>query len=170
MDASKAPIIGTILQIIEEHSLTYLPKFLYHVGRDLVLPVLVALFALGGLATFGFQLWRIIVPCSASERYLAAKNLYRRGKRREALNGWAELKNFGPAYLSLATHALYVEHDPLKALGFIRKAKEHKVRINITQVNIIRMDAKALEIGGNLAMVEMNARMAKEDHLGVASR
>jgi hypothetical protein len=101
-----------------------------------------------------------------AHRYQAAKQLYRRGKREQALHHWAELKDFGPAYLSLATHALYVEHDSMKALGIIRQAKERKVRININQVNMIRMDAKALQIGGNATMVDMNATMAKQDHLG----
>jgi len=75
---------------------------------------------------------------------------------------------FGPAYLSLATHALYVEYNPEKTLAIIRRAKQEKVRINISQVDMIRKDAKALESAGSLrVMIEINGRMARQDHLGI---
>jgi hypothetical protein len=161
MEASEAPLVGTILRWVDDF-----PSFAYYFASELLIPWFLGLWALGTMATILYRFWRTIVPPSLAHRYQTAKQLYRRGKREQALHHWAELKDFGPAYLSLATHALYVEHDSMKALGIIRQAKERKVRININQVNMIRMDAKALQIGGNATMVDMNATMAKQDHLG----
>lgn len=170
MEVSEAPLLGSILWFLEEQDLLVLPAFLWQLARDIVtFPPLVAVITLVILSPFLYRFWRLVVPLSAKDRYRNAKELYRRGKQVRALKEWSQLDNFGPAYLSLATQAMYVEYDAMKALGVIRKAKEKRVRINLAQANMIRMDAKSLQQGGgNVAMLDMNARTAKQDHLGIA--
>lgn len=146
-----------------------LPSFLYQVSRDLIFPIAVALCAFGGLASILHSIWRFIVPPPATDRYRHAKKLYRSGQRKQALKEWAALKKFGPAYLSRATHALYVELDPQQALGILRMAKEEKVKIQLKQVEMIKMDANALQAAGNATMIDLNGRLAKQEHLGVTT-
>lgn len=169
MDAHEAPFLGSILRFIEENSLMALPSLLWRIGRDLVFPAVVGLFAFGGMATVLHYLWRFIIPPPATDRYREAKKLYRIGKQKAALKEWTSLRKFGPAYLSRATHALYVELDPQQALGILRVAKKQQVRIQLNQVEMIKLDAQALQGGGNVTMLDMNARLAKQEHLGVTT-
>jgi hypothetical protein len=169
MDAHEAPLIGSILRYIEENSLMSLPNFLWRVARDVVFPMLLGLVALGGAASVLERFWHAIIPLPANDGYRQAKKLYRLGQRKEALEQWTSLRKFGPAYLSRATHALYVEFDPQEALGVLRVAKEQQVRIQLMQVEMIKLDAQALQAGGNVSMIDMNARLAKQEHLGVST-
>lgn len=169
MDPRDAPLLGPVLRVIDEHSLLALPHFLYGVGRDFLFPLVVGLFAFGGGAAILHTIYRFIIPPPAKDRYRQAKKLYRLGQPQQALQEWTSLRHFGPAYLSRATHALYVELDPQQALGILRVAKEQQVRIQLKQVEMIKLDAQALQAGGNTTMIDMNARLAKQEHLGVTT-
>ena len=169
MDPHDAPLIGRVLDWIDENNLHALPKFLIHFSRFLVFPTFIAIFAVTGLLSVLRSFGQIVVPIPYTKRYLRAKDLYGTGNHKEALQMWEKLEKFGPAYLSRATHALYVEHNPQQALGILRKAKEKKVRIVLKQVDMIKMDAMALQSGAGINMIDMNARFAKQEHLGVSS-
>ena len=169
MEAKDAPLIGSIIRLIEKHSLMTLPNFLGRLARDVLFPAVVTVCAVGGGASVLHWFWRLIVPPPSKDRYRQAKKWYRQGQRKEALKEWTFLRKFGPAYLSRATHALYVELDPQQALGILRVAKEQKVRIQLNQVEMIKLDAQALQAGGNVSMVDMNSRLAKQEHLGVTT-
>ncbi len=154
---------------IEENSLLELPTFLLQIGRHVLFPILIAFFAFGGLTSVLQKIWHLFFPPPPTGRYRHAKKLYRSGEHQAALKVWESLKKFGPAYLSRATHALYVELDPQQALGILRVAKERQVKIHLKQVETMKLDAQALQSSGNIVMIDMNARLAKQEHLGVST-
>ena len=168
-DVHDAPLLGSVVRFVEQHSLEALPGFLLGVGRNMILPIAIVVCTFGGLVSTLRWIGRFIVPPPARDRYRQAKKWYRRGQQKEALKEWESLKKFGPAYLSRATHALYVQFDPQQALGILRTAKEEKVKIQLKQVEMIKLDAKAVQAGGNATMLDMNARLAKQEHLGVTT-
>lgn len=169
MKAAEAPLLGILLRYIERNSLRALPKVLWDVGTTLVVPVLSAILVGSIVSSIVQRLWRIFFPLRDSDRYNIAKKLYMRGRKQQALKEWSRLVEYGPAYLSRATHALYMEGNPQKAIDILGTAKEQKVLIQIKPLELIRLDAQALKAGGNIAMIDFNARLAKQEHLGVTT-
>eukprot|EP00934_Nitzschia_sp_Nitz4_P008350 Nitzschia sp. Nitz4//scaffold71_size96697//92910//93422//NITZ4_004713-RA/size96697-processed-gene-0.53-mRNA-1//-1//CDS//3329557301//8340//frame0 len=169
MKTSDAPLLEVILRFIDNRSLLSLPDLLFDVGRKLVFPALVALFLTGTCVSTLKATWKVIVPPSLPVRYRDARRLYSSGNVTRALKDWARLEQYGPAYLSRATHALYVDLDPSQALAILRQAKEKRVRIQLNQVKMIQLDAKAIQAGSNVTMIDFNARLAKQEHLGIAT-
>lgn len=169
MDAHDAPLIGRALRWLEENNMDSLPNFFSHFTRNAIFPVLIAVFAFSGLASVIQTITQFVIPRTHTERYIRAKSLYRTGQHKEALKEWEKLETFGPAYLSRATHALYVDLNPQQTLGILRMAKEKKVKIQLKQVEMIKMDAKVLQSGAGVTMIDMNGRLAKQEHLGITT-
>lgn len=169
MNPREAPLLGRVLLWIEKYNLDALPNFFSHFTRNVIFPLLIAIFAFTGLGSILRNMMHLVIPPPYSERYLQAKNLYQAGKHKEALKEWEKLDKFGPAYLSRATHSLYVEFNPQQALGILRLAKEQKVKIVLKQVEMIKMDCQVLQSGAGVTMIDMNGRLAKQEHLGVTT-
>lgn len=157
-----------VVEFVRRNELQTLLEFLYQLVTNVIIPVVLAVFFMGRLLAVFQWFGRLVVPQKAGVRYRDAKIKYRQGKREEALEEWTNLKKFGPAYLSRAVHALYVEANPQKAMKIIRLAKEAKVRVQLYQVDKILDDAKALQNGVTQTMLDMNARLAKQEYLGIA--
>lgn len=157
-----------ISNYIRDNDLQALHVFVYHLSTNIIIPGCLAVFLLGGLLSFLQWFGRIIVPPKARVRYRDAKLKYQNGKRKEAIKEWNRLTKFGPAYLSRAVHALYVEGNPQEAMRIIRLAKEAQVTAKLYQVSRIQDDAKALQNGASKKMMELNAQLFKQEYLGIA--
>lgn len=74
---------------------------------------------------------------------------------------------YGKAVLSLAVHEIYVAGSPTEGLRLLKEARSKGLQIvPATTINILQEDAKSI-MGGDAVMVELNAKMAKQDYLGI---
>jgi hypothetical protein len=133
-----------------------------------------------------------IAPPPPQRRYEDAIGLYQSGKVREALRVFTTLQQkdkYGNAILSLAAHEIYVSNNPIEGLRILQDAtkpppppiipssqpkegrgKHTRIMRNISRRSMQSMqdDAKAI-MAGNSNMVDMNARLAKQQYLGIGT-
>jgi lipopolysaccharide biosynthesis regulator YciM len=109
--------------------------------------------------------------------FFIPKSFYRKGRVAEALRDWTRLDQYGPAYLSRVCHAIYMQqpHDTKEGRCILRQAQQLQLEkgsaiklLPTKEVQKMKLDAQAI-VNGNLMMVDMNARLAKQEYLGVAS-
>lgn len=163
-----------------------LARFVSDLLRNVVVPLAVAIFLfVVGVVVVG-HVYRRFVPPPPRQRHEEIKILYRKGYSERAVAQWErDLPEYPPAMLSRACHEIYVEGNPeagMAALSALRDATE-KPGGNGTAISTARrremsrwtkqiqsMESDALAIGnGNVRMVDMNARLAKLEHLGVST-
>jgi hypothetical protein len=131
-------------------------------------PLLLGL--LGVVTTYQIlkRIERILLPPPVLIRYEEAIDQYRRGKVREALKEFRRLQRkdgYGPAVLSLAAHEIYVSHAPAEGLRILREAN---AKVPAKPMKSMQEDARAI-LAGNAVMVDMNARLAKQQYLGIST-
>jgi hypothetical protein len=192
--------LTSVLDYVERHDeLWTLPIFFWRFAVDFLLPVTVGVTVFGASLEFLHRHGILVVPrlfLSSSflssthphVRYRHAKSLYRRGKIDQALTEWSDIartQRYGPAYLSRAAHAIYVQDQPQEGLRILREAQQQqqpqsqtsdKNHSNHTklkhfsskQVELMKMDAQAIA-NGDTTMVNLNARLAKQEFLGVTT-
>lgn len=234
-----------------------LMQFLWAVSRDVVLPVGVTLFAIGGLLNAFQKIFRWLYPPPPHIRHKEIRRMYQDGYIQQALDEWNGMikpKNeggygytwYGPAYLCLACHEIYVmgtnsKLPTIKSTGvkrkqqfykkkplseeYIKKQKDQQERIRTAliknnyksslttttkkketngkgstdsisyspadfaveglkilqlavrykargitkgQLQSMKLDAEAIMMG-NIVMIDMNARLAKQNYLGLTT-
>ncbi len=115
---------------------------------------------------------RILLPPPPHVRYEEAITYYRSGKVREALKEFKTLQQkdkYGKAVLSLAAHEIYVVNAPAEGLRILRESSQQGlVKVPTKPMKSMQEDAKAI-MAGNAVMVDMNARLAKQQYLGVTT-
>jgi hypothetical protein len=196
--------LTSVLNYVERHDeLLTLPTFFWRFAVDFALPVTVGVAAFAACLEFLHRHGILVVPRSLSSssssssslsthphvRYRHAKSLYRRGKIDQALQEWSDVartQRYGPAYLSRAAHAIYVQGQPQEGLRILREAQQQQSQpqsqpqtsdknnhtklkhFSSKQVQLMKMDAQAIA-NGDATMVDLNARLAKQEFLGVAT-
>jgi hypothetical protein len=111
-------------------------------------------------------------PPPVRMRYRHAVQLYQEGRVREALKAFQKLSSqdrYGLAVLSLAAHDIYVGKSPSEGLRRLREARMEGVSMPKRAMSAMQDDAKAMQEDGNDRMIEMNARMAKQEYLGITT-
>ena len=136
---------------------------------DILLPVMVGIMCLAISFNFLKTVGRWIFPPPLHTQHKEAIDLYRGRKIREALKALELLQRkraYGPAVLSLAAHEIYVVGAPGEGLRLLREARKMGLAVPKGPMDTMQEDAKAI-LDGNSVMVEMNARLAKQEYLGL---
>ena len=158
-------------EVFDRYTVLDLGEFFLHFSRQFILPLAMAVCVFGGFAKLTWALKRWIVPPPPPELHQEALAEYRRKKPKQALKGWtflAEKHNYVPSVLALACHEIYVTRDTKKGLEILQQAQKRGVKLPKQQCQSFVLDAKAIA-QGNLIMVDMNAKLAKQDYLGITS-
>lgn len=144
---------------------------------NIIGPFLIGLFCI--IATYQVfkKIERLIFPPPPHIRYEEAINDYRSGKVREALKEFERLyrkDGYSKAVLSLAAHEIYVANAPMEGLRILRESSLPNkqgtviVKVPTKAMKSMQDDAKAI-LEGDTIMVDMNARLAKQQYLGVTT-
>jgi hypothetical protein len=175
MAVSRNSALGrAVANWVRSQDMAELPGFLYDFIKNFVLPLIVAFFCLGSVWKVLKQFYRVLLPPKPHVRHSEAVTLYRKGHIPEALRDWQRLDQYGPAYLSRACHAIYIQHDTKEGLRILRQAQQlqleqgSSIKLPTKEVQKMKLDAQAIA-NGNLIMVDMNARLAKQEYLGITS-
>jgi hypothetical protein len=168
--------MSEIARVLREFTDTYgvsdLAPFFIHYVRTVLLPVgIICLSAAGALKVFhGF--FRMVVPKPLPKRYDEIKSMYRKGHREQALHEWKQAQpTYPPAILSRACHDIYVLHRPKSGMDLLQELlllKSKEATDYLKEVQNMKADALAIH-NGNSRMVDMNARIAKQEYLGIAT-
>lgn len=168
-------VIHGIRHVIEKYELHDPAQVLEackHLGQDVILPVLLGILSLVATYKVMKAIERLLFPPPPRARYQEAFELYQQGHVRPALKAFGKLQRqdkFAKATLSLAVHEIYVAGDAAAGMRILRKAKTlYNMQLPPKTVASIQEDAKAIQ-DGNASMVKMNARMAKQEYLGIAT-
>ena len=183
--AKSSTLAWAIEEALRRYDWADLPGFLLSFFHTFLFPAIAALLGLVVAYKISQLVWRIIFPLPARTRHLQAKKLYREGKTLQALHEWTTLSRYPTAYLSRACHEIYVMHNCVEGLAILRQAERiqleeedpsakgrrrrrlpFQVPSKITQS--MKLDAQAIA-QGNEIMVDMNARVFKQEYLGVTS-
>jgi hypothetical protein len=161
---------------VRSQDMAELPGFMYALIQNLVLPLIVLLCCLGSIWKMMKKSYRYFLPPKHYVLHSEAMALYRKGRVSEALRDWTRLDQYGPAYLSRACHVIYMQQPPdtNEGLRILRQAQQLQltkgsaIKLPTKEVQKMKLDAQAI-VNGNLLMVDMNARLAKQEYLGITS-
>ncbi|CAJ1955265.1 unnamed protein product [Cylindrotheca closterium] len=147
-----------------------LPRFLTFVAKEVMFPLITLLICFGGAVKLFAHTQQQLYPPPKSVRHKEIVKQYSNGKVDEALQEFAKL-DYGPSYLSMACHEIYVvgtEASVAKGIMILKEAQIQNKGIPEKKIKEMRADAAAI-LSGNAIMVRTNANVAKEEYLGVAS-
>lgn len=147
-----------------------LPNFLSFVAKEVIIPFFILLFCFGFAIKLLLNTQKRLNPPSKHVLHKGIVAKYSKGKIDEALKEFAKLE-YGPSYLSMACHEIYVvgtQESVAKGVMVLKEAQIQNKGIPEKQIKEMRADAAAI-LSGNAIMVRTNANVAKEEHLGVAS-
>ena len=162
------------MEWVRSQDMADIARFFWDLMTNFLLPMIVLLCCLGSIGNVLKQGYRYVFPPSLHTLQKEAVVLYRKGHTVEALRDWTRLDQYGPAYLSRACHAIYIQHDTKEGLCILRQAQELQlekgsaIKLPTKEVTKMKLDAQAIA-NGNLIMVDMNARLAKQEYLGITS-
>jgi hypothetical protein len=172
---SRGSVLGrAVANWVRSQDMADLPVFLYDLLNNFVLPMIITLACLGTAWKMLKQVYRYFLPPKPHALYSQAVALYRKGRVPQALRDWTKLDQYGPAYLSRACHAIYIQHDTKEGLRILRQAQQLQlekgcaIQLPTKEVQKMKLDAQAIA-NGNFLMVDMNARLAKQEYLGITS-
>jgi hypothetical protein len=175
MVSRKAALGRAVANWVRSQDMADLPGFMYDLMKNFILPMILVLCCLGSVGKVLKQGYRFVIPPKLHVRHKEAIILYRKGHVAEALRDWTtRLDQYGPAYLSRACHAIYILHDTQEGLRILRRAQQlqlekgSSMKLATKEVTKMKLDAQAIA-NGNLLMVDMNARLAKQEYLGITS-
>ena len=164
--------------IVREMNLEELPTFLYDFFHDFILPLAILLICFAGFLKLLLRLYRLIIPPPPKQRHAEIKLLYRKGYTKQALKEWErDLPTYPPSILSRACHEIYIRPTQNPKAGidllstFLKNTDDVKTREKkeyIRQAQNMKSDAIAIQ-HGNERMVDMNARLAKQEYLGITT-
>jgi hypothetical protein len=166
-------LVRSLQHVIEEYELYDAHKIWEvsrRLGRNVISPIVFGL--LGLIITYKLMkaMDRLLFPPPAYTRYQEALELYQQGHVRPALKAFETLQRddkYVKAALSLAVHEIYMAGDAAEGIRILRKAKTvHGMSLPQNLVASMQDDAEAIQ-DGNSIMMKMNARMAKQEYLGV---
>jgi hypothetical protein len=170
--ASRGSALAVVLrEFFEANPPSSLPGFLVGVFVNVGVPLAIAVASFGGSVKLYRTIWCYMVPPDAAARHKDAQALYLRpGHTLEAVEAWSRNDTYGPSVLSRACHEIYVQWRPQEGLKILKEAQARGVELETSkqQVEGMKLDANAI-LQGNKLMVDMNARLAKEEFLGMAS-
>lgn len=161
-------VSNTLRQRFGQYYLEDIPYLIVKFGREWILPIGIAVSVVGGVTKLLARLKKLINPPPPRIRHEEAKFAYAKGRVDAALVEWSALKDYGPSYLSRACHEIYVNHKPKAGLQILKEARDRGIGLNKKAVESMKDDSKAIE-SNHTIMVDMNARTAKQDYLGVTT-
>ena len=174
MVSQKTALSRAIVDWVRSQDMAVLPGFLWDLLKNFILPMIVLLCCLGSVGKVLKQGYRYVWPPPLYVCHKEAMARYRKGQIEEALRDWNRLDQYGPAYLSRACHAIYIQHDTQQGLCILRQAQQlqylkgSSIQLPTKEVTKMKFDAQAIA-NGNIIMVDMNARLAKQEYLGITS-
>jgi hypothetical protein len=162
--------LATVLrEFFEANPPSSLPGFLVGVLVNVGVPLAIAIASFGGSVKLFRKVWCYMIPPTVAVRHKHAQALYHRpGHTLEAVEAWSRNDTYGPSVLSRACHEIYVQWRPQEGLKILKDAQARGVEFENSkqQVEGMKQDASAI-LQGNKLMVDMNARIAKEQFLGI---
>jgi hypothetical protein len=159
---------AVLIDFFEANPPSGLPGFLVGVFVKVGVPLAIAVASFGGSVKLYRNIWCYMVPPEAAVGHKDAQALYLQpGYTLEAVHAWSRNDTYGPE--PRACHEIYVHWQPQEGLKFLKEAQAQRVefKTSIQQVEEMKLDASAI-LQGNKLMVDMNARLAKEELLGMA--
>jgi hypothetical protein len=171
MVSSNSALSIALRDFVEDADWQNVPHLLLAFLREWILPIAIALAAMGGSAKLMATIQRYMFPPSHNIRHHDAMSLYSKGKVTDALREWTSMEEYGPSCLSRACHAIYVQGQPTQGMQLLKEAQANgclKGKKDKGAMESMTFDAQAI-LQGNAVMVDMNARFAKQEHLGVSS-
>jgi hypothetical protein len=172
MVSSNSALAIALREFFVNYDVQDVPYLLWGFLREWIVPIAVGLVVVGGSAKGMATLQRYMFPPSHRTRHHDALSMYSKGKVTDALREWSTLQEcYGPSCLSRACHAIYVQGQPQQGMQLLTDAQAKGIltgRNDKQTIESMTFDAQAI-LQGNAVMVDMNARFAKQEHLGVSS-
>ena len=164
-----------LIETTRSWKLEDIPNFLLAFLKDFIVPIAIVLICIAGFLKLLIRIYRLIIPYPPPIRHQQIQKLYRTGSTHQALFEWKrDLSTYPPAILARACHEIFVKLQPqqgLEILDFILKKEDTYSKTKdgkryFKQAENMKSDALAIQ-HGNVRMVDMNARLAKEEFLSV---
>eukprot|EP00339_Tiarina_fusa_P025170 CAMPEP_0117035222 /NCGR_PEP_ID=MMETSP0472-20121206/25029_1 /TAXON_ID=693140 ORGANISM="Tiarina fusus, Strain LIS" /NCGR_SAMPLE_ID=MMETSP0472 /ASSEMBLY_ACC=CAM_ASM_000603 /LENGTH=167 /DNA_ID=CAMNT_0004744629 /DNA_START=142 /DNA_END=645 /DNA_ORIENTATION=+ len=163
-------IARVLRDFTDKYDVTDIPVFFVHYVRTVLLPLGILCLCAAGALKLLHAVFRTVIPPPHPKRYDQIKTIYRKGYPEQALYEWKrDLPTYPPAILSRACHEIYVARRTKKGMELLQvllRLKESKEYLR--EVENMKADALAIQ-HGNARMVDMNAIVAKQEHLGIST-
>jgi hypothetical protein len=169
VSSTNSALAMALTDFFDRNDIFDLPWVLVRFARTSILPLSIAIIAFGGSIKVLDRILKYLIPPPPRVHHDAAMTLYRRGFVQEALTAWSQLEPYGPSYMCRACHEIYVAGgDPKVGIEILEQAQQTQgmLKRNKKEMESMKEDARAMLLG-NAVMVDMNARLAKQEYLGL---